>query len=71
MSSSYRMVKDCLDTNTSLRIIPTSNFELKDELFILQLYTNRFDSKQMYISKNDIGHIIDELKRIKKDWFAS
>lgn len=71
MSSSYRMVKDCLDTNTSLRIIPTSNFELKDELFILQLHTDRFDSKQMYISKNDIDHIIDELKRIKKDWFAS
>lgn len=71
MSKTYRKIEDCLDTNTQLRIIPTSHFELKDKLFILQLHTDRFDSKQMYVSKNDIDHIIDELKRIKKDWFAS
>lgn len=66
MSSSYRKIEDCLDTNTQLRIIPTSNFELKDELFILQLHTERFDSKQMYISKSDIDYIVNQLNRMKE-----
>lgn len=61
---SYSIINDYLYGDTVLRIIPSSNAKLKDDVFILQLFTSQHENKQMYISKKDIGTIVKALKEI-------
>jgi hypothetical protein len=63
-SGSYEIINDALKDNVKLRIIPSDNIKLKDDMFILQLYTDNFNNKQIYINKKDVGKLIDALKTI-------
>ncbi len=63
-NNSYEVLDDTLKNNVKLRIIPSNNIKLKDDIFILQLYTDIFNNKQIYINKKDIGKIIYALETI-------
>jgi len=63
-NNSYEVLDDALKNNVKLRIIPSNNIKLKDDIFILQLYTDNFNNKQIYINKKDIGKIIYALETI-------
>lgn len=62
-----RVVDSCDNDETILRILPTQNYQLQDELFCIQITTGKYDNKQISIKKFDIDTIIDALQCIRND----
>lgn len=62
----YAVVDDCLDHKTLLRITPTASMHLKDKVFILQLFTDTHDNKQIWVSKEEIDIIIAALEKMRE-----
>lgn len=62
----YGHVADSYEERESiLRILPTYNATLKDNMFYMQIYTNKHDSKQISLRKSDVDKIINALNAIR------